>query len=417
MPNTSPSAPTLVVRVYLPFALGYFLSYLFRVVNAVIAGDLRADLELDGAVLGLLTSTYFLTFAAFQLPLGYLLDRFGSRRVESALLLVASLGAFVFSLSETVVGLIVGRALIGLGVSACLMAAFKAYVDWFDSDRLPRINGWQMAAGGLGALAATRPVEMALPLLGWQGVFQTLGLSCIAVALIIFLVVPEKSRYVKPDPAAARLGFGTVFTSPLFLRVAPLAMTSQSIFLSISGLWAGTWMQDVAGISRAETANALALMTISMIAGFIVLGNTTAWLGRRGISAFTTATLSVLIATLPLLLMIVLQGRAPVWICWTLFGFFGSGSILYYAGLSQRFPSRIAGRVNTAMNLLVFVAAFVLQWGIGVVIDHWSPGEEFSAAGYRVAFTTVVVLQGLALLWYLLFRRKEVLPEAAQTER
>jgi len=411
VPRSSPSTATLVGRVYLPFALGYFLSYLFRVVNAVIAGDLRADLGLDGAVLGLLTSTYFLTFAAFQLPLGYLLDRFGSRRVESALLLIAALGAFVFSAAETVAGLILGRALIGLGVSACLMAAFKAYVDWFSSDRLPRVNGWQMAAGGLGALAATRPVEMALPLIGWQGVFQVLGVACLATAGVLYFVVPEKDKYRSAGGGGDRLGFMTVFTSPLFVRVAPLTMTSQSIFLSISGLWAGTWMQDVAGLDRAQTANILAVMTVAMITGFIVLGNTTAALGRRSISTFTTATFTVVMATLALLLLITLQEEAPVWLCWIVFGFFGSGSILYYAALSQRFPARIAGRVNTALNLLVFVGAFGLQWGIGVVIDYWSGGEEFSAAGYRVAFTTVVVFQVLALLWYLLFRREAAVPE------
>jgi len=406
MPQNSPSSSTLVFRVYLPFALGYFLSYLFRVVNAVIAGDLRADLGLDGSVLGLLTSTYFLTFAAFQLPLGYLLDRFGSRRVESALLLVAALGAFVFSLAESVVGLIAGRALIGLGVSACLMAAFKAYVDWFPADRLPRINGWQMAAGGLGALAATRPVELSLPLLGWQGVFQVLGAACIAAAAILFFVVPERREYLTPGHPDRTLGFATVFKSPLFLRVAPLTTTSQSIFLSISGLWAGTWLQDVAGMDRAQAANILAAMTVSMIAGFIVLGNTTTALGRRGISSLTTATFSVVMATLPLLVMLIMEESAPAWACWMVFGFFGSGSILFYAALSQRFPSRIAGRVNTAMNLLVFVGAFVLQWGIGVVIDHWSPGDEFAVEGYRVALLGAVTLQGLALLWYFAFRRE-----------
>lgn len=408
MPQDSPVSLALGFRIYLPFALGYFLSYVFRVVNAVIAGDLRADLELDSSVLGLLTSTYFLTFAAFQLPLGYLLDRFGPRRVEASLLLVAALGAFVFSLSESVAGLIAGRALIGLGVSACLMAAFKAYVDWFPSDRLPRINGWQMAAGGLGALFATRPVEMSLPAIGWQGVFQLLGAACIVVAVIMFFVVPEKEKQPAPEDGEENFGFMTVFTSPLFLRVAPLTMTSQASFLSVSGLWAGTWLQDVAGMERAPAANVLAGMTVAMIAGFVILGSVTSALGRKGISTFTTATVSVVTAAVPLLLMIVLEGDAPPWLCWTMFGFFGTGSILYYAALSQHFPKQIAGRVNTAMNLLVFVGAFLLQWGIGVVIDYWSAGEAFSVAGYRVAFTVLVTLQGLALLWYLVFRRERV---------
>ena len=161
----------ILFRVFVPFALGYFLSYLYRVVNAVIAPDLVRDVGLDANHLGLLTSAYFLTFAAFQLPLGILLDRLGPRRTEAALLLIAAAGAFVFASAESAAGLIAGRALIGLGVSACLMAAFKAFVVWFPSQRLPLVNGCQMAAGGLGALAATAPVEAALAFTDWRGVF------------------------------------------------------------------------------------------------------------------------------------------------------------------------------------------------------------------------------------------------------
>lgn len=412
-----PSSATIVFRVYLPFAAGYFLSYVFRVVNAVIAGDLRADLGLDGAVLGLLTSTYFLAFAAFQLPLGYLLDRFGSRRVESSLLLVAALGAFVFSMSETVVGLIIGRALIGLGVSACLMAAFKAYVDWFPPDRLPRINGWQMAAGGLGALVATRPVELSLPFLGWEGVFQLLGAACLVVAAAVFLAVPESGKEPGEKRDEPGLGFMTVFTSPLFLRVAPLTMTSQASFMSVNSLWAGTWLQDVAGLPRAEAANILAAMTVAMTAGFAVLGSITAALSRRGVSTLSTAAFSVVTGSLPLLVMAVLEEDAPVGACWMVFGFFGTGSILFYAALSQRFPKRIAGRVNTALNVLTFSGAFLLQWGIGVVIEFWSRGGGFSTGGYRVALAALVGLQALALLWYLFFDRDEAVPEGAGPTR
>lgn len=407
MHEDDPALSTLVFRIYLPFALGYFLSYVFRVVNAVIAGDLRADLGLDSSILGLLTSTYFLAFAAFQLPLGYLLDRHGPRRVESALLLVAATGAFVFSLSGSVTGLIVGRALIGLGVSACLMAAFKAYVDWFPTDRLPRINGLQMAAGGLGALTATRPVEISLPLLGWQGVFQLLGVACIAVAVFMFMIVPDRSTHAEPQHDHADLhGFGTVFKSPLFLRVVPLTTVSQATFLSITSLWAGTWLQDVGGLARADAANILAAMTGAMITGFVVLGGMASALGRKGISAFVTATSCVVAASIPLVVMIVMQSDAPAWACWIAFGFFGSGTILYYAAFSQRFPRQISGRVNAAVNVLVFMGAFLFQWGIGAVIQYWSSGNEFSIEGYRVAFLGLLAFEALALLWLLFFKRR-----------
>lgn len=411
MPGDKTTPATLVFRVYLPFALGYFLSYVFRVVNAVIAGDLRADLGLDSSVLGLLTSTYFLAFAAFQLPLGYLLDRYGSRRVESALLLVAAVGAFVFSRSGSVTGLMVGRALIGLGVSACLMAAFRAYVDWFPIGHLPRINGLQMAAGGLGALTATRPVEMSLPLLGWHGVFQLLGIACIAVAAFMYLTVPEKQEHVESRRQAGSHGFAKVFKSPLFIRVAPLTTASQASFLAVTSLWAGTWLQDVGGLERAAAANVLAAMTASMIVGFVVLGNIASSLGKRGVPTFTTATGCVVAAAIPMAAVIVLQGGAPPWACWMAYGFLGSGSILYYAALSQNFPKQITGRVNAAINVLVFVGAFLVQWGIGVVIEYWSRGGVFSIEGYRVALAGLLGLQALTLVWYLCFRRNEVIAE------
>ena len=131
-------------RIYFPLALGYAVSYFFRNVNAIIEGDLVKEISLGPSDLGLLTSVYFISFATFQLPLGVFLDRYGPRRTESFLMLFAALGAFIFSQASSLSGLILGRLLIGLGVSACLMGAFKAYVMWFPAKRLSMINGFQM---------------------------------------------------------------------------------------------------------------------------------------------------------------------------------------------------------------------------------------------------------------------------------
>src|SRR6186997_3268977 len=116
------SRARLVVSVLLPFAAGYYLSYLFRSINALTAGDLTAELGLGAADLGLLTSAYFLVFAAVVLPCGVLLDRYGPRLIDSALLLVAAAGSLLFAVADSMVMLLVGRALIGLGVAVGLMA-------------------------------------------------------------------------------------------------------------------------------------------------------------------------------------------------------------------------------------------------------------------------------------------------------
>ncbi len=278
---------TLALRVFLPFALGYFMSYVFRVVNAVIAPDLVAELHLDAGALGLLTSTYFLTFAAFQLPLGILLDRFGPRRTEAILMLVAAAGAAVFALANNTGTLIIGRGLIGIGVSACLMAAFKAFVQWFPAGRLPLINGLEMAAGGVGALAATVPVEAALTITDWRGVFWGLAALTVGTALLVYLVVPERDDGPSPHATLRQQvgGLVEVMTSPVFWRVAPATFTTQASFLAVQSLWAGPWLKDIAGYDRAGVANGLLVIAIAMTAGFIFAGWVAERLGRASADA------------------------------------------------------------------------------------------------------------------------------------
>ena len=182
----------LIAVVFIPFASGFFLSILLRNVNAVIARDLAADFALSPSDLGLLTSAYFLVFAAFQIPLGVLLDRFGPRRVLATLLVAAAAGGLVFGLAQGVATLALGRALLGLGVSGCLMGSIKAFTLWFPLSRLATLNGWILAIGALGAMSATAPVEALAGAAGWRVVFYLLAACCAAVAAIIFFVVPER---------------------------------------------------------------------------------------------------------------------------------------------------------------------------------------------------------------------------------
>jgi MFS family permease len=390
------------LQIFLPFAFGYFLSYLYRVINAVISPNLVADIGLEPAELGLLTSTYFITFAAFQLPLGVLLDRFGPRKIEAALLVVAASGALIFAFAESMNGLIVGRALIGLGVSACLMAAFKSFVMWFPIQQLPRINGFQMAMGGLGALAGTAPVEIALSFTDWRGVFTGLAILTLAVAVAIFFIVPERKMERRDFNLSDQIrGIGFVFKDFTFWRIAPWTTFSQTTYLSVQGLWAGPWLRDVAGMNRMAAAETLMWVAVAMIAGFIVLGTITEQLSRRGIPPMTVAACGMFLFMLQLLLLIFqpIRWAVPVMI---LFGFFGTSGILPYAVLSQSFPSHLSGRVNTALNLLVFLAAFSAQWGIGAIIGQWPTTETggYSPIGYRMAFTLMLGLQLLSFLWF-----------------
>ncbi len=404
------------IRVFVPFALGYLLSYLLRVVNAVIAPALIEDLGLSASDLGLLTSANLFAFAAFQLPLGVLLDRYGPRRTEAVLLIVAAVGTAVFALAGSLALLILGRAMIGLGTSACLMAAFTAYAIWLPKERLPAVNGYQMVAGGIGALIGTTPIEFIEELLGWRGVFWVLTAVALAMAAIVYFVVPERKD---PDRGTETLreaigGVRRVFWSPLFWRVAPLCVSSQAAFLGIQSLWLGPWFHDVMALDNRATADALFLVACAMVASYMCLAVITGYLSRRGVGAIRISVIGMSIFIV-MQLVVVLEVVPVNQMTWMLWAFTATYGIVCYAGLTQRFPTSLAGRVVTAINLLAFFGAFAVQWGVGVIIDFWplTASGGFHPEGYRWAFGIVAAVQIVALIWFLIFRTERVVESHA----
>jgi len=244
-----------------PLAAGYFLSYLFRNANGVVAGDIMRDLGVGADALGLLTSVYFLAFAAAQLPIGMLLDRYGPRRVQGALLLFAAAGAGLCAVRGGFALLLLGRALIGLGTAGSLVAGLKASAAAFPRERLPLVNGAFIMCGGLGALAATWPLELGLRLTDWRGLSAVLAFAAGAVALATLAAAPDARRTAEADTIRLR----DVFRDPLFRRFAPLSATCFGTVLAVQGLWAGPWLTDVNGMSRADVANDLAWMAVVLV--------------------------------------------------------------------------------------------------------------------------------------------------------
>jgi predicted MFS family arabinose efflux permease len=401
-PRPAPLAKRL--RVLIPFALAYFLSYLFRVVNAVIAPNLAADLQVGPADLGLLTSAYFISFAAFQLPLGVLLDRFGPRCIAAGLLVFAAAGALVFAAAGSILGLSLGRALIGLGVSSGYMAAIKAYTIWFPAHQWPRINGLHLAAGGFGALSATLPVELALGYTDWRGVFILLAGGSAMAAALIFWGVPEKRREVVSIRLSDQLkGFGKIFSSTLFWRITPLTVFSQVAFMSVYGLWSGPWLRDVAGLDRAGIAVVLFWAAAAMTAGYVIIGLITERLNRMGVQPMTTAVWGMVLF---MVVQVLLMAAPASWatLLWMLFGFIGTTGVIPYPALAMSFPPQLAGRVSTGLNVIVFVGSFAAQWGIGAVIA-WFPStaaDRYAPQGYQTSFAILLALQAACLAWYCL---------------
>jgi MFS family permease len=407
--RTAPAQLTpaaIVLTVLAPFALGYFLSYLFRAVNAVVGADLAADIGLSATELGLLTSAYLFAFALFQLPLGLLLDRYGPRRVQTGLFCCAAAGSLLFSIGDDVVVLTLARALIGLGFAGGLMSGFKAVVLWVPAPRRALANACIMSFGALGSLVATVPVELAVLAVGWRAVFVGLALITLAVAGLILLAVPERAEGRSESLAQQILSVLPIYRDRLFWHLAPLLAITGGTHIAIQTLWAGPWFRDVAGLDRMGVANHLMVTAIAFLVGILSSGAVADWLGRRGVDLLTVM-LGFLAVFFVAQLAVILQITSLTLPIWFLFGMFGQVAVLAYPWLSSHYGAALSGRTNTAVNLLLFLVAFAVQYAIGAIIDLFppTPSGGYSPQGYRWAFGAFLALQLLALAWYLAGRR------------
>ena len=411
MTGNAPTFATLFLRVFLPFALAYFLSYIFRGVNAVIFPYLERDIGITAGDLGLLTSAFFLFFAGCQPVLGVMLDRYGPRRVQVVLLAMAAAGSALFGLSLSLGELIVARVLIGLGFAGGLMAAIKAITLWYPPERWGLITGFHMMAGGLGSMAATLPVEWSLSVVSWQGLFFWLAGICLATSAILFVVVPE--RALQPGAHSDKGGTlveqfritGAVLTDGFYWRIQPLLSIQQLAFIGCITLWIGPWLRDVGGIADKEARADIQLWTTAiMTVGFAMSGVVSNALRRVGITSFMSVGITSFLFAMVCGWLAFLPSFQPA-LAWILFGFLGALPIQYMPLMVSAFPAHYAGRVSTSSNLVVFSVIFAGQWAIGKIVDQWPrTATGYSPDGYAWAFGALFILQLAGLLWLALSR-------------
>jgi predicted MFS family arabinose efflux permease len=312
----------------------------------------------------------------------------------------------LFSIGQDVVVLTLARALIGLGFAGGLMSGFKAVVLWVPPPRRALANACIMSFGALGILVATVPVELAVLAVGWRSVFVGLAVITLAVAGLILLAVPEQAGGQRETLAQQIRSVLPIYRDRLFWRLAPLLAITGGTHIAIQTLWAGPWFRDVAGLDRMAVANHLMVMAVAFLIGILSSGAIADWLGRRGVDLLTVM-LGFLAVFFVSQLAVVLQLTSLTLPIWFVFGMFGQVAVLAYPWLSSHYGAALSGRTNTAVNLLLFLTAFGVQYAIGAIIDLFptTAGGGYSPEGYRWAFGVFLVLQLLALIWYLSGRR------------
>jgi len=397
------------LRVFLLFSAGYFVSYVFRGVNLGFAPFITHDLGLSAADLGVLTSLYFLGFAGAQIPAGVLLDHFGPRRVTAVTLLFAAAGIWVFGAAHSLGIMMAGRLLIGVGVSVCLGAAFKALAQHFASARLPLMNGLVMAIGGFGGVMVGSPLTWVLTFSSWRSVCVGLGLMTVAVALAQWMLVPETNETRHQASIGAQFqGALHILRSATFWKIASFSVVTQGVFYAMQSLWVGAWLRDVQGFAPKEAAALVSILGFAMMAGCVGFGAAARSLERRGVSLYAFCGIGMALYVLTQLL-IVFNAPLPASLLWAAYGIFGGTGILTYAVMARSFPAQMTGRVNTTLTLIIFLLIFGFQIGVGAVLSHWpASGGHYPAAAHLAAWGILIAFQVLSAVWYMIPGRKPV---------
>src|SRR6185503_18742637 len=241
------------------------------------------EFGLSAGGLGLLSSMYFFAFVFCQLPVGVAMDRFGPRRVNAALLLVAAAGGAWFAMAGSAPAAMAARALIGIGVSAALMSSLTAFVLWYPADRLSTMNAVAFSAAMVGAIAATVPLEMLLRVWPWRQAFLLIACLTVVVSLVLWLWVPERKAEARGSSVRQQFaGLTRLFADAAFLRIAVCVGASQCAAVALSTLWIATWLRDVAGYSPAGVARGLLAVNVAMVVGYLAFGRAADAIQRRG---------------------------------------------------------------------------------------------------------------------------------------
>ena len=395
-------AQSKAITIFIVFALGYFISTLLRAITATISPELVSEFNLTSGELGLLGGGYFLGFASVQIPLGYLLDSKGPRKIVSYFLSLSIVGLILFATAQNLTMLLISRVLIGVGVGACLMGPLTAYRIWFQDETQQRANSWMLMVGAIGMLSSSLPVQFFLPIIGWRAIFLSLALLTLACIILIVIFIPKWQPKSIDNKHLNESKLSTVWKNPLFKSLVPMGFFSYGGLFAIQTLWAGPWMIRVSGYTPEESAQGLFIIYLCMLISFLVWGYFVPKFSKNVNDAIRLLKIGAPLSLCVLILIIYLGPKAG-FIHWALFIVSSIFLSLTQPAVGMAFSLSNAGKALTSFNLLIFIGAFFIQWIIGLIIDAGIAFNLSEIDSFKVAMTFVLIT---SLLSYLFFLRK-----------
>ncbi len=387
------------VSIFLVFALGYFISTLLRAITATISPELVNEFDLSAGELGLLGGGYFLGFASVQIPLGYLLDLKGPRKIVSYFLSLAIIGLILFALAQNFLTLLISRVIIGIGVGACLMGPLTAYRVWYQDETQQRSNSWMLMVGAIGMLSSSLPVQYFLPTIGWRGIFINLAILTLICIILIIIFIP-KWNVESLDKSKNTGKLKEIWRNDLFKSLVPMGLFNYGGLFAIQTLWAGPWMIRVSGYTPEESAQGLFLIYLLMLISFLVWGYFIPKISKNVKDAIKLLKFGAPLNLFVLAIIIYLGPDAGA-LHWSLFVFASIFLSLSQPAVGMAFSLTNAGKALTSFNLLLFVGAFFIQWMIGIIIDLGINLNFSEITSFKFAMIFVLVSSLISYLYFL----------------
>jgi len=403
--------------------LSYLLVYFHRVCPSVLALDMQAAFGVGGTLLGVLGSAYFYPYGLMQFPVGLLADSWGPRKTVSLFLVVAAAGSVLMGLSPSLGWAILGRVLVGVGVSTIFVCNFKLLTEWFSAREMIQAGGIFMAVGGLGVLVASTPLAWLSDLFGWQATLILVGLVTLVMAGLAYLFVRDHPRdkgwpQVRPGtgraattPSSLLGGMKSVLCSSRLWPISIWAFFNVGLIFALGSMWSVPFLQQVYGMTKAQAAGIQVTFALGLILGSPAASFLANRLGRRPV--FRLCSLLLFLSSLAFYL--IPQGLPPAALYLLFF-------LLYLAGGSpgsvlavyskELFDPAIAGTSVGLVNFFPFLGGGVFQVIMGAILEAGGArGQAAPAAAYQNLFG-LIVLGSLAALAATLF-----LPETMPRSR
>ena len=394
---------TKAISIFLVFALGYFISTLLRAITATISPELVNEFDLSAGELGLLGGGYFLGFASVQIPLGYLLDLKGPRKIVSYFLSLAIIGLILFALAQNFLTLLISRVIIGIGVGACLMGPLTAYRVWYQDETQQRSNSWMLMVGAIGMLSSSLPVQYFLPTIGWRGIFINLAILTLICIILIIIFIP-KWNVESLDKSKNNGKLDEIWRNDLFKSLVPMGLFNYGGLFAIQTLWAGPWMIRVSGYTPEESAKGLFMIYFFMLISFLIWGYFVPKISKNINDAIRLLKFGTPLSLIVLSFIIYLGPDAGAF-HWTLFVVAAIFLSLSQPAVGMAFTLSNAGKALTSFNLLLFVGAFFVQWMIGLIIDLSMNFNFSEVASFRFAMIFVLLTSLTSYLYFLIKNR------------